>query len=106
MAPDEDPYMESGDANDEDSDTDDWAFKANDLVIPATKAEEEIYSLELWVYEEADDDDAGNLYVQILCRPAQILSFCLYNSCISACINSVPMHAIPSATTAIMPRHL
>ncbi|CAD7696455.1 unnamed protein product [Ostreobium quekettii] len=64
MAPDEDPYMEFGDASDEeDSDADDWAFRPGDLVIPATKVEEEIYSLELWVYEEADDDDAGNLYV-------------------------------------------
>lgn len=60
--PDGDPYITLGE--DEDSeDGENFNIKPTDLLILAAKNEDDLNSLEVWVYEETDAQGEGNLYV-------------------------------------------
>lgn len=57
--PEEDPNLEDG----EDSEIEDYEIKESDLVVLAARNEDEVAHIEVYVYEEADDDGETNLYV-------------------------------------------
>mmetsp|Transcript_27260 Transcript_27260/g.73661 ORF Transcript_27260/g.73661 Transcript_27260/m.73661 type:complete len:555 (+) Transcript_27260:84-1748(+) len=63
--PEEDPYMTGGGGDSEDdSEKADLEIKPTDLVIMAARNEDDVSTLELWVYEEAETvGDEANVYV-------------------------------------------
>ena len=64
-----DPYLvtrdkdESEGKEDSDTDSEDMRLKDTDLLIMATRNDEDLSHLEVWVYEPPGDDGEGNLYV-------------------------------------------
>eukprot|EP00210_Caulerpa_lentillifera_P003200 g3057.t1 len=59
-----DEEMEEELTEEEDSsDEDDMRIESTDVIILATKADEFLSSIEIWLYEEADDESVGNLLI-------------------------------------------
>lgn len=45
------------------SEEEDWCYKPDDVILVATKSKDDMGTLEVWVYEQADDVSGGNLFV-------------------------------------------
>lgn len=50
-------------SDDSNSEDEDWEYQPEDIVLVATKSKDDMGTLEVWVYEEADDTSGGNLFV-------------------------------------------
>ena len=62
--PEDDPYLSKANEADDESDSENMEFRESDLLIAAARNEEDISHLEIWVYEEADEQvPDGNIYV-------------------------------------------
>lgn len=76
--PKDDPYLKSNndtDSNDDSEEEEDLLLRDTDLLIVATRNEDDVSHLEVWVYEEPDERGDGNLYVHhALILPAFPLS--------------------------------
>jgi len=78
----EDPYMEKGGESESDEEIEDFTFKKSDLLILAARTEDDVSTLEVWVYEERENqDDEANIYVHHdLMLPAFPLSLAWLNT--------------------------
>mmetsp|Transcript_14770 Transcript_14770/g.41589 ORF Transcript_14770/g.41589 Transcript_14770/m.41589 type:complete len:507 (+) Transcript_14770:285-1805(+) len=56
-----DPYLQLD--SDEDSEIEDFNIRDSDLLILAARNEEDVSSMEVWLYEEAGRDGEANIYV-------------------------------------------
>jgi hypothetical protein len=64
----DDPYLQAGADSDEDADglgdldsedRDDYVLRQDDLLILAARTEDDVATLEVWVYEEASSSTGG-----------------------------------------------
>ncbi|GMH35121.1 hypothetical protein BSKO_02989 [Bryopsis sp. KO-2023] len=58
-----DPYMQEGSGGDDEKEDGEWGYNPEDVIFVATKSKDDTGTMEVWVYEEADDTSGGNLLV-------------------------------------------
>lgn len=63
VLPEDDPYMTNKEADEDDSDIEDFTLRESDLVLLAARNEDDVSHLEVYVYEQGGEDGAANLYV-------------------------------------------